>query len=442
MNQVVVIPYPIIGHTTPLLNFCNKLSSFSSQKNTLYTVVITQHCHTLIASHPPPDNVRFVTVPNVTSPYSPDTVAFYIAAQNAMQNQLVQFLDRVDDQLLVKYVIADVMMRSAFEVANKRKIPVAAFWSMSASMFTFLYHAESLDHFVHTQMYGPGSEEIVEHIPVISPISLADLPWPNQIFREVAPHLKSLSKIAKSLLLSTIYELESDAIDEIRSKVTIPVYAVGPNIPDFHVQRNMPSDESSYVSWLDSKPRRSVLYVSLGSLISVSSAQIDELLDGLKQSGVNFLWAARGEKDSRLSGDCGSNGLVVDWCDQWRVLSHSSVGGFMSHCGWNSTKESLFLGVPVLTFPIIGDQLLNKKLTCDDWKNGLQLKAESYVKREVIEVAVRQFMDLESEMMTILMENLKRIEGICRESVEKGGQTNIEIDCFIKESGTYLGSGC
>ncbi|GKF71070.1 hypothetical protein Tco_0207184, partial [Tanacetum coccineum] len=50
-----------------------------------------------------------------------------------MQNQLVQLLDSVDDQLAVKYVIADVMVRSAFEVVNKRKIPVVAFWSMSAS---------------------------------------------------------------------------------------------------------------------------------------------------------------------------------------------------------------------------------------------------------------------------------------------------------------------
>lgn len=161
MHQVVVIPYPTIGHTTPLLHLCNKLSSFSRQKNTVYTIVITEHCHTLISSHPTPDNVRFVTVPNVTSPHSPDTVAFYISVQNAMQNQLVQFLDSVDDQLPAKYVIADVMMRSAFEVANKRKIPVAAFWSMSASMFTFLYHADSLHHFVHTQTYGPGVSSFV-----------------------------------------------------------------------------------------------------------------------------------------------------------------------------------------------------------------------------------------------------------------------------------------
>ncbi|GKD77766.1 hypothetical protein Tco_1340387 [Tanacetum coccineum] len=131
----------------------------------------------------------------------------------------------------------------------------------------------------------------------------------KQIFHEVALHLKSLSEIAQSLLLPTIYELEPDAIDVILAKVTIPVYVIGPNIPDFQLQRNMPSDESSYVSWLDSKPQRSVLYVSLGSQLLVSSAQIDELLEGLKQSGVDFLWAARDGKNSRLSGDCGSNGF-------------------------------------------------------------------------------------------------------------------------------------
>ncbi|PWA48419.1 UDP-Glycosyltransferase superfamily protein [Artemisia annua] len=420
MNQVVVIPYPTIGHTTHLLNLCNKLSSFSCQKNTVYTIVITEHCHTLIRSNPAPENIQLFTIPNGTSLHRPDTVAFYIAAQNALQNdQFVQLLDSVDDQLPVKYVIADVMMRSAFEVANKRKIPVAAFWSMSPPMFTFVYYADTLHHFV----YKPGSKEIVDHIPVISPISLADLPWTHQIFHEVAPHLKSLSEIAQSLLLSTIYELEPDAIDVNIAKVTIPLYVIGPNIPDFHLQRNMPSDESSYVSWLDSKPQRSVLYVSLGI--------------GLKQSGVNFLWAARGGKSSQLSGDCGSNGLVVDWCDQWRVLSHSSVRGFLSHCGWNSTKESLFLGVPMLTFPITGDQLLNKKLIFEDWENGWRLKnGSSIVKREAIAVVVRWFMDLESELMKKLMGNAKCLEGICRESVEEGGRANKEIDCFIRESDT------
>ncbi|GJX95783.1 hypothetical protein Tco_0351581 [Tanacetum coccineum] len=91
--------------------------------------------------------------------------------------------------------------------------------------FPFLY---STIRFVVTMI---RSEEIVDHIPAISPISLADLPWTNQIFHEVALHLKSLSEIAQSLLLSTIYELEPDAIDVILAKDAILVYVIGPYIP-------------------------------------------------------------------------------------------------------------------------------------------------------------------------------------------------------------------
>ncbi|KAJ0482937.1 putative UDP-glucuronosyl/UDP-glucosyltransferase [Helianthus annuus] len=164
------------------------------------------------------------------------------------------------------------------------------------------------------------------------------------------PKIRSLfplDRIAKCLLLTTTYELEADAIDEIVYNTFIPVYVLGPNIPYFWIRTSFPSCKSSYYSWLESKPPRSVLYVSLGSLVRVKNNQIAEILVGLKQSGVAFMWAAGGEA-LRLSGDYGSDGLVVERCDRLRVLSHSSVGGFMSHCGWNSTKESLFSGVPVL----------------------------------------------------------------------------------------------
>ncbi|GJW33318.1 UDP-glycosyltransferase superfamily protein [Tanacetum coccineum] len=160
------------------------------------------------------------------------------------------------------------------------------------------------------------------------------------------------------------------------------------------------------MSWLDSKPQKSVLYVLLGYLPEVSMAQIAEMLAGLKLSGVNFLWATTGAAP-HLFGDFGSNGLAVEWYDQWKVLSHSSVGGFLSHCGWNSTKQSLSL----------------------DWKNGQNLKTGSFVTREAIAVALRQFMNLESKLMRNVMINAKRLEGICRESVEEGGRPDKEIDC-------------
>ncbi|KAM0014126.1 putative UDP-glucuronosyl/UDP-glucosyltransferase, UDP-glycosyltransferase family [Helianthus debilis subsp. tardiflorus] len=240
----------------------------------------------------------------------------------------------------------------------------------------------------------------------------------------------------KCLVLTTTYELEGDAVDEIVNDTFIPVYVLGPNIPYFRIQTSLPSSQSTYYSWLESKPPGSVLYISLGSLVRVSNNQIAEILAGLKQSGVTFLWAAGGET-SLLSDDYGSDGLVVEWCDQLRVLLHSSVGGFMSHCGWNSTKESLFSGVPLLTFPLQGDEAFNIKLICEGWKVGRKLKTcNAFVSREVVKDAVREFMGLEGDSRASLMEHVKHVEGICRQSLEEGGQVGKEIDSFIRESET------
>ena len=47
--------------------------------------------------------------------------------------------------------------------------------------------------------------------------------------------------------------------------------------------------------WLNSQPKGSVLYVSMGSFLSVSSSQLNEILAGVHDSGVRFLWVSRGE---------------------------------------------------------------------------------------------------------------------------------------------------
>ncbi|KAB1202240.1 UDP-glycosyltransferase 87A1 [Morella rubra] len=120
------------------------------------------------------------------------------------------------------------------------------------------------------------------------------------------------------------------------------------------------SDHLSYLEWLDCQHKSSVLYISMGSFLSVSSAQMVEIAAGLRDSGVRFLWVARDEA-SRLKDVCGDMGLLVRWCDQLRVLSHSSIGGFLTHCGWNSIQESVFSGVPFLTFPLGMDQPQNSR---------------------------------------------------------------------------------
>lgn len=66
-------------------------------------------------------------------------------------------------------------------------------------------------------------------------------------------------------------------------------------------------------------------------------------------------------------------GLLVPWSPQILVLSHPSVGGFFTHGGWNSTVESLSLGVPMLVFPQGVEQSTNRMLVVNQWKIGLRL---------------------------------------------------------------------
>lgn len=172
----------------------------------------------------------------------------------------------------------------------------------------------------------------MHYIPGISSIRLVDLPYINvekgePVFNRI---LEAISLVPKShcLLFTSFYELENNVIDCLRAKLQLPIYHVGPTIPYMTLQDLLPkaTDHSNmdYFVWLDSQQKSSVLYISLGSFLSVSGPQMDEIAIGLRTSGVCFLWVARRDA-MRLQEVSGSMGLVVPWCDQLTVLCHSSV---------------------------------------------------------------------------------------------------------------------
>jgi UDP:flavonoid glycosyltransferase YjiC (YdhE family) len=285
----------------------------------------------------------------------------------------------------------------------------------------------------------------VDYVPGISSTRLADIPFVDgnkqQILQGIQKNVQWVAK-AQYLLFTSTYEHESQTIDVLKAEFPFPVYAIGPTIPFFDLAENISlasHDDSdlNYLEWLDCQPRSSVLYISMGSYISLSSAQTDELAAGLRDSGARFLWVARGET-RRLKEVYGDHmGLVVPWCDQFRVLSHSSIGGFLTHCGWNSTKEGVFCGVPFLTIPFGADQLQNSRLIVEDWKIGWRVKedagASSLVTREKIRGLVKNFMDLESDEVKEMRKRASEVQRICQLAIAEKGSSETNISAFVRD---------
>ncbi|XP_062075917.1 UDP-glycosyltransferase 87A1-like [Humulus lupulus] len=294
---------------------------------------------------------------------------------------------------------------------------------------------------------------MVDYIPGISTTRLAD--FSDRIFEKdkiVQILIDAVSKVsgAQYFLSTSVYELESQVFNVLKPKFPFPIYPIGPISinPEFHLQ-NTSNDNTiisgtvpEYVQWLDSQPEASVLYISFGSFLSVSNTQLDEIVAGIRTSGVRHMWVAR-DNVSKIKDGCGDVGFVVPWCDQLRVLGHPSIGGFWTHCGWNSTLEAIFAGVPMLTFSIAGDQILNSKQIVEDWKIGWKVNNKkiiceetaeiNLVRRDEISVLVKRFMDPENNDRKLMRERVKELQKSCELAITKGGSSDTNIDAFISQ---------
>ncbi|KAG6395257.1 hypothetical protein SASPL_145898 [Salvia splendens] len=140
--------------------------------------------------------------------------------------------------------------------------------------------------------------------------------------------------------------------DEVSQIINLsPSAFSGGEDPSFVVDLFEKSD--GCIEWLNSKLQSSVVYVAFGSLLRLPKAQTEEIAAGLLRSGRLFLWVMLSEEKEKLSclEDLDKIGKIVTWCSQLEVLMHPSLGCFVTHCGWNSTLESLSCGVPVVAFP-------------------------------------------------------------------------------------------
>ncbi|KAL0452053.1 UNVERIFIED_CONTAM: Beta-D-glucosyl crocetin beta-1,6-glucosyltransferase [Sesamum latifolium] len=136
------------------------------------------------------------------------------------------------------------------------------------------------------------------------------------------------------------------------------------------------ADEAVLMDWLSQKDKFSCVFVSFGTEYFLKREEIEEVAHGLELSNVNFIWIVRFPKgDGTTVAETlpagflervGGRGRIVEkWASQAKILTHPSVGGFVSHCGWNSLTESIEFGVPIIAMPMHLDQPMNAKLVAE-----------------------------------------------------------------------------
>ncbi|RZC91853.1 hypothetical protein C5167_021564 [Papaver somniferum] len=445
--HVVAMPYPGRGHVNPMMNLCKLLVSKLGE-NIKISFVVTEEWFSFINSNPRPPQIQLRTIPNVMPSELVRALDFSGFVESVFTNveaPVEQLMDKLELESPVTAIIADTYLALAVNVGNRRNIPVVSLWTMSPSVFSVFYH---FDLFVQNGNFpvdlSERGDEMIDYIPGITPTRLSDMPTifdgsGRKVLGRVMEAFELVRK-AECVLFTSFHELEVQVVETLMSIVPFPVYSIGPSIPQEKAQ--VPYDDNGskpeyYLKWLDAQPESSVLYVSLGSFLSVSKEQMEEILAGLHDSGVRYLLISRGDssgQEGTLS-DEEMKSLVVPWCDQVRVLCHASVGGFWTHCGWNSTLEGVYSGVPMLTFPIFFDQIPNKKLIVDDWKVGMKVTgADKLVTRDEIGKIVKKFMNLEegNEEYKDTRKRSNELKESCRTALAEGGSSDINLNAFIK----------
>ncbi|KAK1417531.1 hypothetical protein QVD17_26660 [Tagetes erecta] len=335
------------------------------------------------------------------------------------------------------------------DLAKDLDIPCAMLWVQSCFCFTsYYYYHNALVPFPSEEQ--PEIDVQLPHMPLLKWDEVPSFLHPTTPYaflrRAILGQFKKLSNNF-CVLMESFEELENDLI-KYMSQI-YPIRAVGP------LFKSSISETSSNISgdlkkpddcleWLNSKKPSSVVYISFGSVVTLSQEQVNEMAYGVLNSGVSFLWVMRtGATSSGESGklpegfleEAGVRGMVVQWSPQEQVLAHPAVACFVSHCGWNSTMEALSSGVPVVAFPQWGDQVTDAKYLVDEWKVGIRMcrgEAENRVigRKEVEECLREATSGVKAASMKA---NALKWKKAAEEAVVEGGTSDRNIKEFVDD---------
>lgn len=439
------VPYPAQGHVGPMLKLAKLLHNSLGFH---ITFVNNHHNHQRFLRSRGADTLdgipsfRFESIPDGLPPSDPDATQdiptlSYAVLNNHLLEPFKKLIRRLNDESSdssppVSVIISDAIMPFTIDAAEQLGgLPVVLFWTASAcgflgySQYRPLLNMSVLP-FKDSRYEKDGSlDMVVDWVPSMNGIQLKHLPSfirsTNKDDIMLNLLMISAERAAHSclpIIFNTFHGFESDVLEDI-SKLVCPnlIYTIGPfqlldpkysttsqndinNDNDAKsLGTNLWKEDLKCLEWLDSKDPNSVIYVSFGSITTMTSENLVEFAWGLANSNRPFLWIVRhgivSSEDGALPPEflveTKERGLLAGWCDQEKVLAHPSVGVFLTHSGWNSTLDTICGGVPVLCWPFFAEQQTNCWFSSEKW--GIGMAIDNEVRREKVVEQVRELME-------------------------------------------------
>ncbi|KAI3822550.1 hypothetical protein L1987_10141 [Smallanthus sonchifolius] len=382
-------------------------------------------------------------------------------AYASLQKRVEQYIENLNR--MPNCIIADTFLLWPGETAKKFQIPRIIFDGMNC--FTQMCnHVLYLSKVYET--VGESEPFVLPGLPDRIELTRSQLPFAFN------PKLKGINDFNEKLRVSeseafgvvvnSFEELEQGYVDEYKKDKGDKVWCIGPlslcyKDESEKVQRGKKSSINKHecLKWLDSQEKGSVIYACLGSISRVEPAQLIELALALESSKRPFIWVVRaGHKTEKIENwidevdfeeRTKDRGLLIrGWAPQLLVLSHPAIGGFLTHCGWNSTLEGVVAGVPLVTWPQFQEQFYNEKLVVhvlrigvsvgaqktvfwgDEDKSGEVVKSEEFIK------AIEEVME-EGKEGEERRKRAKELGKMANKAIEEGGSSYQNMTRLIED---------
>ncbi|KAL9276660.1 hypothetical protein ACSQ67_025797 [Phaseolus vulgaris] len=395
-------------------------------------------------------SITFHRIPQISLPTVLHPQALNFELCRATTHHLRRILNSISHSSNLKAVVLDFMNHTATCVTNALQIPTYFYYTSGASTLAILLKQLIIHESTTTSIKDLNMHITIPGVPKIHTDDLPDQGKDREsesckVFIDIGKCMRD----SYGVIVNTCDAIEGRVIEAFNEGLiegtTPPVFCMGPVISSSPCR----GDDNGCLSWLDSQPSQSVVFLSFGSMGRFSRTQIREIAKGLEKSEQRFLWVVRSEFEKGDSGEPPSldellpegflertkeKGMVVrDWAPQAAILSHESVGGFVTHCGWNSVLEAVWEGVPMVAWPLYAEQKLNKVVLEEEMKVGLSVKGnkEGLVSSTELGDRVKELMD--SDKGKEIRQRIFKMKMSAKEAMTEGGSSVVALNELVQK---------